>query len=247
MPLTLATWNINSVRLRAPIVEALMTEEKPDVLCLQETKSPVEKVPTEPFETVGYHLITARGFKGYNGVAIFSRVGGTEVPHFEMCGKDDARHCAVKLRDGTILHNFYVPAGGDVADREVNDKFGHKLDFIAEMTEWSKGLKGKHVVVGDLNIAALETDVWSPNRLPASVQSYPGRNRSHDGTDAGRRLGRRNADRYPGTRETVFLVVLSLERLGSRRQGPQARPHLGAWRREACGRLQPCRQEVARG
>jgi exodeoxyribonuclease-3 len=173
MPLTLATWNINSVRLRAPIVEALMTEEKPDVLCLQETKSPVEKVPTEPFETLGYHLITARGFKGYNGVAIFSRVGGTEVPHFEMCGKDDARHCAVQLRDGTILHNFYVPAGGDVADREVNDKFGHKLDFIAEMTEWSKGLKGKHVVVGDLNIAPLETDVWSHKQLLKVVSHTP--------------------------------------------------------------------------
>ena len=173
MPITLATWNINSVRLRAPIVEALMTQDKPDVLCLQETKSPVEKIPVETFEALGYHMITARGFKGYNGVAIFSRIGGSEVSHFEMCGKDDARHCAVALRDGTILHNFYVPAGGDVPDRETNDKFGHKLDFLAEMKRWSETLNGRHIVVGDLNIAPLETDVWSHKQLLKVVSHTP--------------------------------------------------------------------------
>lgn len=173
MPLTLATWNINSVRLRAPLVAEFMERERPDILCLQETKSPVEKLPREVFEEKGYHLLTARGFKGYNGVAIYSRVGGTEVPHMEFCGKDDARHCAIELRDGTILHNFYVPSGGDVPDREQNDKFGHKLDFVAEMTEWSKGLDGKHIVVGDLNIAPLETDVWSHKQLLKVVSHTP--------------------------------------------------------------------------
>ncbi|MEM9059731.1 MAG: exodeoxyribonuclease III [Pseudomonadota bacterium] len=173
MPLTLATWNINSVRLRADLVAALMSEERPDILCLQETKSPVEKIPTETFEAQGYRMITARGFKGYNGVAIFSRAGGDAVEHMEMCGRDDARHCAVRLRDGTVLHNFYVPAGGDVPDREQNDKFGHKLDFIAEMTDWSKGLEGRHIVVGDLNIAPLETDVWSHKQLLKVVSHTP--------------------------------------------------------------------------
>lgn len=173
MPLTLVTWNINSLRLRSPLVEAFMAEEKPDVICFQETKSPVEKLPREVFEAHGYHLITARGFKGYNGVAIYSRVGGTEVAHIDWVGREDARHCAMELRDGTVLHNFYVPAGGDVADRTQNEKFGHKLDFVAEMTEWSKGLDGGHIVVGDLNIAPLEMDVWSHKQLLKVVSHTP--------------------------------------------------------------------------
>ena len=71
MSFTLATWNINSVRLREPIVLKLMQEEAPDVLCLQECKSPVDKIPTEAFVELGYTHMVARGQKGYNGVAIF--------------------------------------------------------------------------------------------------------------------------------------------------------------------------------
>ena len=67
MPFTLATWNINSVRLREPIVPKLLQEEGPDVLCLQECKSPVEKIPTEGFAALGYTHLIARGQKGYNG------------------------------------------------------------------------------------------------------------------------------------------------------------------------------------
>ena len=173
MPVTIATWNINSVRLRAGLVEGLLTEEAPDLLCLQETKSPVEKIPVQQFETLGYRMVTAKGFKGYNGVAIFSRVEAEAEPSFEMCGKDDARHCAVRLKGGTVLHNFYVPAGGDEPDREVNPKFGHKLDFVAEMTEWSNGLAGSHILVGDLNIAPMEHDVWSHKQLLKVVSHTP--------------------------------------------------------------------------
>lgn len=74
MPFTLATWNINSVRLREPIVQKLLQEEGPDVLCLQECKSPVEKIPMEGFAALGYTHMVARGQKGYNGVAILSRL-----------------------------------------------------------------------------------------------------------------------------------------------------------------------------
>ncbi|MEM7424143.1 MAG: exodeoxyribonuclease III [Pseudomonadota bacterium] len=173
MTVSIATWNINSVRLRIGLVEAFLAAEAPDILCLQETKSPVEKIPADRLATAGYELITARGFKGYNGVAILSRIGGKAVDHKEMCGKDDARHCAMELSDGTILHNYYVPAGGDVPDRDENPKFGHKLDFMAEMTDWSSSLKGRHIIVGDLNIAPLEHDVWSHKQLLKVVSHTP--------------------------------------------------------------------------
>jgi exodeoxyribonuclease-3 len=173
MPITIATWNINSVRLRADLVARFLTEIAPDVLCLQETKSPVEKLPSERFAEMGYQTATARGFKGYNGVMILARVPVEPVAHMEMCGQDDARHCAAALPGGTVLHNFYVPAGGDVPDRDENPKFDHKLRFVDEMTTWSAGLKGSHVVVGDLNIAPLETDVWSHKQLLKVVSHTP--------------------------------------------------------------------------
>ena len=74
MPFTIATWNINSVRLREPLVCKLLAEEGPDILCLQECKSPVEKIPVEAFQALGYSHMVARGQKGYNGVAILSKL-----------------------------------------------------------------------------------------------------------------------------------------------------------------------------
>ncbi len=173
MPTTIATWNINSVRLRAELVAAFLEEVAPDILCLQETKSPVDKLPAERFVALGYRLVSARGYKGYNGVAILSRVPAEEVGHYEMCGQDDARHCAVRIDGGAVLHNFYVPAGGDVPDREANPKFDHKLRFVAEMVDWSAGLGGLEIAVGDLNIAPLEDDVWSHKQLLKVVSHTP--------------------------------------------------------------------------
>ena len=73
MVFSLAAWNINSVRLREGLVARLMQEESPDILCLQECKSPVELIPMEQFRALGYNHIVARGQKGYNGVAILSK------------------------------------------------------------------------------------------------------------------------------------------------------------------------------
>ena len=74
MPFTLATWNINSVRLREPLVLRFLSDYQPDILCLQECKSPVEKIPREAFTALGYRHMVARGQKGYNGVAILSKL-----------------------------------------------------------------------------------------------------------------------------------------------------------------------------
>ena len=166
MPFTLATWNINSVRLRAGLVERLMTEEAPDVLCLQECKSPVEKIPLEAFRALGYGHIVARGQKGYNGVAILSKLPIRDVGDRDFAQLGHARHVAAELENGVTVHNFYVPAGGDIPDRELNEKFGQKLDYLAEMRDWFRAERfGKSILVGDLNIAPREDDVWSHKKL----------------------------------------------------------------------------------
>jgi len=174
MPFTLATWNINSVRLRADLVLKLLTEEGPDVLCLQECKSPVELIPVEVFASAGYGHIVARGQKGYNGVAILSKLPLEDVGHRDFCERGDARHIAARLENGVTVHNFYVPAGGDEPDRTVNEKFAHKLDFLTEMRDWFGAERPeKSILVGDLNIAPREDDVWSHKALLKVVSHTP--------------------------------------------------------------------------
>ena len=171
---TIATWNVNSVRLREGLVCDLLSEADPDVICLQECKSPVEKIPRERFAALGYPHMIARGFKGYNGVAILSKRPIEEVGARPMTGREDARHIAARLENGLVVHNFYVPAGGDEPDRTVNEKFGHKLDFLAEMRDWfAEEAPGDAVLVGDLNIAPREDDVWSHRQLLKVVSHTP--------------------------------------------------------------------------
>ncbi|NKB26259.1 MAG: exodeoxyribonuclease III [Rhodobacteraceae bacterium] len=174
MPITIATWNINSVRLREPIVCKLLGEEAPDVLCLQECKSPVDKIPVEAFQVLGYTHMVARGQKGYNGVAILSRLPMVEAGAYDFAALDHARHIAGRLENGLTIHNFYVPAGGDVPDRDVNEKIGQKLDYLAEMRDWFHAERPqKSVMVGDLNIAPREDDVWDHKKLLKVVSHTP--------------------------------------------------------------------------
>ncbi len=173
MRITVCTWNINSIRLREGLVQKLLREETPDVLCLQECKSLLELMPREGFAELGYTLI-GRGQKGYNGVAILSRLPMEDAGSRDFCGRGDARHVAGRLDNGMTIHNFYVPAGGDKPDREINEKFGHKLDFLTEMSDWFSGeTPQKSVLVGDLNIAPLEDDVWSHKQLLKIVSHTP--------------------------------------------------------------------------
>ncbi|WP_406646486.1 exodeoxyribonuclease III [Aliisedimentitalea scapharcae] len=174
MSFSLATWNINSVRLREPIVLKLLQEEAPDVLCLQEIKSPADKVPTQGFADLGYTHMVVRGQKGYNGVAILSKLPIRDVGDKDFASLGHARHVAAQLENGTTIHNFYVPAGGDVPEREVNEKFGQKLDYLTEMRDWFRSEKPeKSILVGDLNIAPREDDVWSHKKLLKVVSHTP--------------------------------------------------------------------------
>ena len=174
MPFTLATWNINSVRLREPIVSKLLSEEAPDVLCLQECKALVEQIPLDVFAAAGYRYMVARGQKSYNGVAILSRLPLEDAGGADYATLGHARHVAAKLENGVTIHNFYVPAGGDVPDREVNEKFGQKLDYLAEMRDaFRADAPQKSILVGDLNIAPREDDVWDHKKLLKVVSHTP--------------------------------------------------------------------------
>lgn len=174
MPFTLATWNINSVRLREGLVARLLRDEAPDILCLQEIKTPLEKFPRETFDALGYRYMVARGQKGYNGVAILSKRPIMEVGAEDFASLGHARHVAAQLENGVVIHNFYVPAGGDIPDRTQNEKFAQKLDYLTQMRDhfhWQR--PDRAILVGDLNIAPREDDVWDHKALLKIVSHTP--------------------------------------------------------------------------
>ncbi len=191
----IATWNINSVRLRAPSLLRLMEEADLDVVCLQETKTPDEHFPLDTIKEAGYEHIHFSGMKSYNGVAIISRIPFDNPQIYNRVGKQDCRHISVRFPDFE-LHNIYIPAGGDEPDRTVNEKFGHKLDFIEEMSAFFEENYTKDsplMVVGDFNIAPREHDVWSHKQLlkvvshtPIEVEHLGKMQSSLDWTDASR-------------------------------------------------------------
>ena len=144
MSFKIATWNINSVRLRMPIVLRYLKSHGPDVLCLQETKCRDSEFPSSDLRAAGYEHLAINGQKGYHGVAIASRIPITKIEKREFCQMGDARQISATFSAGKrdiTVHNFYVPAGGDIADRDLNPKFGHKLDFLGEMADWIQKAK----------------------------------------------------------------------------------------------------------
>lgn len=181
MRLTLASWNINSVRLRINLVARFLREEAPDVLCLQETKCRDSEFPLAAFHKLGYPHVAINGQKGYHGVAIASKIPMQLLDRRSFCEKGDARHIAVALAapasgEGIALHNFYVPAGGDEPDPAINPKFAHKLAFLDEMAHWTSSAMiaaTDAIMAGDLNIAPLETDVWNHKALLKVVSHTP--------------------------------------------------------------------------
>lgn len=171
----IATWNINSVRLRLPLLEKLTAETAPDVICLQETKVVDDAFPRSAVAALGYGHMAFRGMKGYNGVAILSRLPIEATDDRLFCGREDSRHVAARI-GGIDIHSLYVPAGGDEPDPAVNDKFAHKLDFLDEMAEWLQSLARSErpvLVAGDFNVAPLESDVWSHKQLLKVVSHTP--------------------------------------------------------------------------
>ena len=172
----IATWNINSIRIREPLLARFVNAHKPDVLCLQETKVDDPMFPHGIVRTLGFKHVVFAGEKSYNGVAILSKTPLKEVARFDMIGNGQKRHIAAELENGIQIHNFYVPAGGDIPDPAQNPKFDEKLRFVEAMKDWSsQSVKpsDKVVIVGDFNIAPLEHDVWSHKQLLDVVSHTP--------------------------------------------------------------------------
>jgi len=166
-----ASFNVNSVRTRLPIVLAWLRERRPDVLALQETKVQDENFPRAAFEEAGYTCVF-RGQKSYNGVALAAR---HEIGAVEFGLPDEPREEArlLKARLGTmIVVNTYAPQGY-LAD---SDRFRHKLDWYARLRNYFRTYFSPAdpiLWVGDLNVAPLPIDVYDPVALAGHVCYHP--------------------------------------------------------------------------
>lgn len=174
MRLRVCTWNVNSVRLRAEQAARFVREHAPDVLCMQEIKCQNGEFPAEAFAEMGLPYLVVAGQKGWHGVAIASRLPIEEAPKLDVCREKHAR-CVSALVAGVEIQNFYIPAGGDLPDRDLNPKFDHKLDFYEKLTaELSKrDPKAPLIVTGDLNVAPGEFDVWNHRYMSKIVSHTP--------------------------------------------------------------------------
>lgn len=179
MQIKLTTWNINSVRLRLPTIERFIQTQQPDILLLQEIKCENTQFPYQDLHALGYNFIEVNGQKAYHGVATLSRLPLTRLEtHF--CPHHEARHLStrVNIPDHTFeLHNFYIPAGGDIPDPDTNPKFAHKLDFLNTMQayfseRYTQG-DARQILAGDFNIAPNVHDVWSHKQLLKIVSHTP--------------------------------------------------------------------------
>lgn len=183
MKFRLATWNINSVRRRIDLLKDFTEAYQPDVVCLQEIKCLEDQFPMKAVNAMGYGFVEIHGQKAYHGVATLSRLPMQASERNDYNDTGEARHLSVEVdvsvnnSSPLIIHNFYVPAGGDVPDADVNPKFGHKLTYLNGMTDYFSGLSKKDenrlILVGDLNVAPLEHDVWSHKQLLKVVSHTP--------------------------------------------------------------------------
>ena len=156
----IATWNVNSLKVRLPQVLDWVAAEAPDVLALQETKLTDENFPREEIEAAGYQVVYA-GQKTYNGVAILSREPGTEVVT-DIPGLDDPQRRILGASiAGVRVLNLYVVNGQEVG----SDKYAYKLKWLARVRDYLAAQLREHprlVVLGDFNIAPDDRDVHDP-------------------------------------------------------------------------------------
>jgi len=157
----IATWNVNSLRVRLPQVVAWLAEAGPDLLGVQETKLQDADFPAAELAEAGYHALYS-GQKTYNGVAILSRDPGltdvaTEIPGFP----DEQRRVLATTAGRVRFINLYVPNGAAVD----SDKYRYKLAWLEALGEWLEAELARHprlVVAGDFNIAPEDRDVHDP-------------------------------------------------------------------------------------
>jgi exodeoxyribonuclease III len=165
--LKLATWNVNSLKVRLPQVLAWLAEQRPDVLCVQETKLEDSQFPLAEIEAAGYGALYA-GQRTYNGVALLSREPGAdvqrEIPGFE----DEQRRLIAATIDDTRVICAYMPNGQAVG----SDKYAYKLKWLAALKEYLREELSRHpklVLLGDFNIAPEDRDVHDPRAWQGQV------------------------------------------------------------------------------
>lgn len=156
----IATWNVNSLRVRLPHVLQWLAAAQPDVLAIQETKTVDEQFPLAEIEAAGYKAVFA-GQKTYNGVAILSKQEARDVVT-DIPGLDDPqRRILAATIDGIRVVDLYVVNGSEVG----SDKYAYKLDWLAKVTAWLQQQAVQYpklVVLGDFNIAPEDRDVHDP-------------------------------------------------------------------------------------
>lgn len=174
MSLRIASWNVNSVRLRAEHISRFVRERAPDVLCLQEIKCQEAEFPVDALAEAGLPYLKIGGQKGWHGVAIASALPLEPVAPLAVCREGHARCVSARVA-GIEIHNLYAPAGGDTPDRELNPKFDHKLDFYERLTAEMarRDPRAPLALVGDLNIAPGEADVWNHRHMSRIVSHTP--------------------------------------------------------------------------
>lgn len=156
----IATWNVNSLRVRLPHVLEWLQAQQPDVLALQEIKMTDDQFPVEQFNECGYQAVWS-GQKTYNGVAIVSKHPTQDVVTDFPGWQDDQRRILAATIDGVRIVNFYVPNGESVA----SDKYQYKLAWLKAAKHWLAAEFKQHdkmIVLGDFNIAPEDRDVHDP-------------------------------------------------------------------------------------
>ena len=156
----IATWNVNSLKVRLPHVLDWLATSQADILCLQETKTIDENFPVDDIEAAGYHVVFS-GQKTYNGVAIISKEAAGDIVT-DVSGLDDPqRRILGATIAGTRILNLYVVNGQEVG----SDKYAHKLHWLDRVTAHISEQLQQHerfVVLGDFNIAPADRDVYDP-------------------------------------------------------------------------------------
>ena len=156
----IATWNVNSLKVRLPHVLAWLAEQKPDVLCVQETKTEDVNFPAQAIADAGYTALYS-GQKTYNGVALLSRVAGRDVTAVIPGFEDPQKRVLAATYGDTRVICIYVPNGESVE----SDKYQYKLKWLAALTDWLRGELQQYpklALLGDYNIAPEDRDVWDP-------------------------------------------------------------------------------------
>ena len=156
----IATWNVNSLKVRLPHVLDWLATSQADILCLQETKTTDENFPLADIEAAGYHVVYS-GQKTYNGVAIISKQPATDIVT-DIPGLDDPQRRILGATIGGVrVLDLYVVNGQEVG----SEKYVHKLHWLEQVTAHISEQLQQHerfVVVGDFNIAPEDRDVYDP-------------------------------------------------------------------------------------